>query len=493
MIIFISDLHLTDGTFDYAGMVHDTSAGAYEMFWDDILSIVDANRDEGADVRKIQVVLLGDILELRTTTRWVEADVHPWRENPEEFSQDAFAVLGGIVENILFDDPKKRILRKRFCYLSNKHKEHISARSGLRRLLDRGVDISFVLVPGNHDRMILAGKDDRLRDLIKGVLGWEICGPDNLPGFPDEPRFRQQEIGIVANHGHGMDAVDFYREYLQPTVGDLLPEIVGRLMTHARRLDSVGPDEKKDIVKVIQNFDLVRPTCSQFDWLIKKIKSLESAGADARIAAVNRGLQEVLISTFEDLLGNSEMILDFLYPRVEDKANKLIAVGVAAYLLRNPLVLYYLFFKKETAIKKLLVKILKTIIARLRKEPDKLLVYLRDTVNGINRIMPAKREKGSMEEKYALSLLDRANGSFVLFGHTHDYQICPMGVSREGFYFNTGTWKKTVVKNFTTTGESEFQRWARITYVIFFGKGENKDHVFDLWHGNLQFEEDRDL
>ena len=194
-----------------------------------------------------------------------------------------------------------------------------------------------------------------------------------------------------------------------------------------------------------------------------------------------------------EVLESSEEILDFLYPRVKDKANKLAAVGLAAFFLKDPSVLACLFMKKEAAIKKLLTKIMKAIIARLRAEPEKLLTYLRDTVDHINRILPEKGTKGSKEEAYALSLLDQEAGSFVLFGHTHDYQICPMGIHKDGFYFNTGTWKKTVVKNYSTAWEPEFQRWARMTYVIFFGKGENKDHVFDLWHGNLQFEEDRVL
>ena len=157
MIVFISDLHLTDGTFDHDGMVHDTSAGAYEMFWNDILSIVDANKGDGANVQKIQVVLLGDILELRTTTRWMKARTRPWLENSDELSAEARDVLNEIIKNIIFEDPQTELPRKRTCYLSNKYLDRIDAHNGLRKLLEGNIEVSFVYVPGNHDRMILVG------------------------------------------------------------------------------------------------------------------------------------------------------------------------------------------------------------------------------------------------------------------------------------------------------------------------------------------------
>jgi hypothetical protein len=47
MIVFISDLHLTDGTFDYKDLTdpkqnieHDISVGAFELFWEEIERIV---------------------------------------------------------------------------------------------------------------------------------------------------------------------------------------------------------------------------------------------------------------------------------------------------------------------------------------------------------------------------------------------------------------------------------------------------------------------
>ena len=130
MVIFISDLHLTDGTFDFGSMVHDTSAEAFKMFWDDILRIVEANASEGFNIKKIQVVLLGDILELRTTARWMNVKTRPWSEKPNQLSNDGVNILSEIIDNIIFKDTKNKILRERSYYLSTNFLDLIDKENG---------------------------------------------------------------------------------------------------------------------------------------------------------------------------------------------------------------------------------------------------------------------------------------------------------------------------------------------------------------------------
>ncbi len=485
MVIFISDLHLTDGSFDYDNMVHDTSAEAYKLFWDDILSIVTANKE--AKINKINVVLLGDILELRTTTEWMKVKTRPWMESPEELSAEALAVLNHIISKIIYD-PATRQPRQRTLYLSNLYLDRFDSPTGLSKLiLEKKIDVSFTYVPGNHDRLILVGNNPILRNFITNSLGWKIVGPDTLSDYPNEPRFRCPDLGIIANHGHGVDAIDFYNDYLQPTIGDLLPDIVGRMMTYAREMENLSPAEKKDLVKVVLNLDLVRPTTSQLDWLLQKITSLESNAP----RAVSTCLKEIIIRTLKDLLANADTILDFLYPRIESKIRKFEAIAISSFILQNPAIFLSLFKKKKDVFLGLLKKIVQVAIDKLDKDPKKFVESLDAMAKSINRILPEKKKNINKEENYALELLKEKGCSFVLLGHTHNYEICPLGSNKDGYYFNTGTWKKTVVKNYSLQEISGFQRWARMTYITFFEKGENKDHIFDLWHGNLQFEEDK--
>jgi len=80
-VIFIGDLHLPDETLDYNEdpedpkervISHDISLEAFKLFCDYIFGIVLANPE--AKISEIMVVLLGDIFELRSTTRWVASD-----------------------------------------------------------------------------------------------------------------------------------------------------------------------------------------------------------------------------------------------------------------------------------------------------------------------------------------------------------------------------------------------------------------------------------
>lgn len=499
MIIFISDLHLTDGTFDFGNMFHDTSAGAFRMFWDDILSIVEANISEGSNIKKMQVVLLGDILELRTTVRWMNVKTRPWLEKPNQLSNEAINVLGEIIDNIIFQDIKKKILRERSCYLSNKYLNHVDKKNGLYKLIEkRGIEISFVYVPGNHDRLILDKNAAALHKLIENNLGWIIIPAD--PNLAYESRFMHKNLGIVANHGHKCDFMDFFKDYLQPVPGDLLPDILGRMMNHAKNLKGISPNVQKEIIKVILNIDLVRPSPSAFDWLIDKIRSLENDKGNPQASATIKGLYEVLLNTLKELLKDSEALLNFLYPYIQNRANKLMAVAMSVYFLKDFSVSLHILWKKERALKDLLKKIAENIVRRLEKTPGILLEPLDKLAKEINRILPDKEKKKKSKDEIkdplvqeARKLLRDAGCRYVLFGHTHDFEIRPMDIGENAFYFNTGTWKKSVVKNYPATEVTSFQKWTRMTYVIFFEKGENKDHVFDLWHGNLQFEDDKAL
>ena len=84
---------------------------------------------------------------------------------------------------------------------------------------------------------------------------------------------------------------------------------------------------------------------------------------------------------------------------------------------------------------------------------------------------------------------------YIVYGHSHRYKLIPLITfrnrkSKDTFYFNSGTWKKTTERNLFPEKSSDFQKWTRMTYVTFFSKRENSDHIFDIWHGNLQTEKD---
>ena len=165
MIIFISDLHLTDGTFDYTdeanpdnNIAHDVSSEAFELFWNQIYRIATANEEIG--LNRIILVLLGDILELRSTTKWINDETNPsrsrlWKEHDNNLIEVCRGIIADIEENN--EESLKYICPTKFNQVTNES-------NGLRQLIDSNVEIRVVYVVGNHDRIIAV--DDSLKELI---------------------------------------------------------------------------------------------------------------------------------------------------------------------------------------------------------------------------------------------------------------------------------------------------------------------------------------
>src|SRR5262245_10669768 len=79
MLVIISDLHLSDGP---AGDVHNP--GAFEMFVERLHDLA-ARASWRADdhyrpIERLDVVLLGDVLDIIRSQRWLETGARPWHD-----------------------------------------------------------------------------------------------------------------------------------------------------------------------------------------------------------------------------------------------------------------------------------------------------------------------------------------------------------------------------------------------------------------------------
>lgn len=487
MIIFISDLHLTDGTLDYSDTAgaaqselihHDISVGAFELFWDDICSIVTANPE--AHIRDITVVLLGDILELRSTTRWVASDyengtlkglnARPWREDRTRPSQTCVDIMNAILLHN----------KARLDYLTTRNIQSINPKNGLRKLHENGVSIEFEYVAGNHDSLVIFHQNTPLGDMLSNRLGWKIVkevGTDSPPGT----KFIHDELGIIAEHGHRGDFADFYKNYWEPPLGSLLADTFGRFMYHISTIPPTKQRIKKELTLLGMNFDNVRPSSDGFEWLLGNLP---------KDPATRNELRAVLTNTFEGLTNDIDPIVAFALPRVAERLKN------APWYLKVALAFIGIFVGKGKFLKDSIGKLAAKTIKRLKKEEsadplDSILISLKDK---LNRLMP--KGKGEVESAYirnAQEAIKAPEIKYVVYGHSHQFEISPLQTlgQKRTFYFNSGTWKKTVQKNLCCPECLSFQQWARMTYLIFYNykNQENKDHVFDLWHGNLQFEE----
>lgn len=97
MLVVISDLHLTDGT-----VGQSIPAGAFQIFAHRLRDMaVSASYRGGGGYRpieRIDVLLLGDVLDVIRSARWLGGDARPW-DNPQ--SQAVAAMTARIVGDIL--------------------------------------------------------------------------------------------------------------------------------------------------------------------------------------------------------------------------------------------------------------------------------------------------------------------------------------------------------------------------------------------------------
>src|SRR3954467_12845823 len=104
MLVIISDLHLTDGT---SGEI--ISDSAFRLFRNRISDMAydaswrcDANNQEYyRPVEQMDILLLGDILDMIRTEKWNSAleTIMPWtQERQEEFFQNVEKIVTGILD-----------------------------------------------------------------------------------------------------------------------------------------------------------------------------------------------------------------------------------------------------------------------------------------------------------------------------------------------------------------------------------------------------------
>jgi hypothetical protein len=320
--------------------------------------------------------------------------------------------------------------------------------------------------------------------MITSSLGWTIV-PALGADFPSGTRYVLDPLGIAAEHGHRGDPVDFYNNsYFDPPLGALLPDTFGRLMYHIQRIPPAREDSRRALVQVGMNIDNVRPSADGLNWLLGNIP---------KDPAALRDLRAVFSTGLEELVADADPLFAFLFPRVKDRLRNV------PWYLKAVLAVAGVFKSREKILKDAILKTLRRIVDRLKKEEsaDPLEKILGDLKEKFGGMMPKDKDKDQAPSHYyqnASAEADRPASKFVVYGHSHQFEIVPLKTvgGRKSFYFNSGTWKKTIQKNLYCAGCPDFQQWARMTYLNIYDvdRRENKDHVFDLWHGNLQFKDD---
>jgi hypothetical protein len=444
MLVIISDLHLTDGT---SGST--ISPGAFQLLGERLVDLAcgaSQRRDGGYHpIDRVDLVLLGDVLDVIRSTRWLAARVRPW----DDATAPAFhATVSQIAADIL--------------------RHNAEACGEFRRLAQRGLaipaatrdgrpaDAATQTVPvrihymvGNHDWFFHLPGDNfnTLRRQIAAQLGLATCPDAPFPHEAWEDNELLQTMRrhkVFARHGDVYDPFNFEGDRNASSLGDaVVIELVNRFGVQVER--ELGNDLPASALAGLREIDNIRPLLFIPVWINGL---LERSCPQPAIRQQVKRVWDALADEFLDL------------PFVR-RRDTWCPVDVVDGL--------------QKALK---------FTRRLSVGWSSWIAQWMWSLRGADT---------SSYYQHALGEQDFRNrrARHIVYGHTHTAEVVPLDASyAEGYvlhqaYFNSGTWRRTYEQTRFAATEHEFIAADTLTYLAFFKDDERRGRPYETWSGTL--------
>ena len=449
MLVILSDLHFTDGS---CGAT--VSPGAFSVFVARLREAAAAAswRADGRyrPIERIDLVLLGDILDVTRSARWLSLPgVRPWG-NPHtpQFIDQVTQITTDILCN---NEPSMAVLRGLAC--EGQIEVPTVARPGRPVEDSHGLPVSVRIhyMVGNHDWVFhLSGtRFDGLRQMVVRQMG--LANRPDRP-FPhdvsesEELLQAMRQHRVAARHGDVYDPLSFDGDRDGGSLGEVI--VIELLHRFAIEVGSrLGNELPASTLLGLQELDNVRPLVLIPVWMDGLLeRTCPSPSLRKRI------------KTIWDQLADELLSLDFVRQR-----DALSPLGLVDGLERA------LKFSKRLPVG-----------------------WATSTARWLNRL------RGSPSESYyphALAEPDfrSRRARHLVYGHTHVAESVPLDASyAEGYvlnqmYFNSGTWRRVHRQTQWAPGEHEFIASDVMTYLVFYQGDERKGRPYETWSGALGF------
>jgi len=470
MLIAISDIHFVDGT---AGKhnLHETAFNS--VFLTNIASLA-----KKKDAKVLKILLLGDIIDLIRSTKWLETKIHdrPWGvkglediPTPGEESEtekQCLKILGKVSLKSLDKPEPPNSLPQNTILHQNWKTFRLFREMGARleEQIGRRIPVQIIYVPGNHDRLCNLYPSVR-EELIK-LLGISVA-EGTVEGDPDgkwwfKNHFQDQDHGVFARHGHQFDIWNFgggnfltHEDHLKAAIGDVFTtEFAVKIPWLLNKIRKDHPKVTKEMVESTKDIDNVRPLSAVMEWIYYRIKQEDHSD-------VREAFKKVFNTIVEDLL-NFKMVKQWRSPHTYiDEALRLASSKWLSWLPKSLVAMF---------------------------ETEDLLQLLIGMTGG-----PEEPEKDIYTQAaYNERVWREGNGiKFILYGHTHKplQRALDGEGGREVFYINTGTWRNRIHKTVGLDKAYDFVDLKQMTYSIFYRRDEDTDGKspdtlsFDVWTG----------
>jgi UDP-2,3-diacylglucosamine pyrophosphatase LpxH len=449
MLVIISDLHLTDGT---SG--ETIKSGAFKTFQERLRDLAyDASwrsDDEYRPLEGIDLVLLGDILDVIRSTRWFNApsDVRPWgRQDDPRFSEmvtqitkeiiannkDSLAALKSLHDPIAMNIPPATP-EGRVALVSR----DLNARERV------SVPVRIHYLVGNHDWFyhLEGAAFDEIRKLIVEARGLENSASAPFPHDPAESPLLQKlyrEHSVFARHGDIFDSSNFEQNRDASSMGDaIVIELLDRFGVEVRnRLRGQLPDECESGLKEIDN---VRPLSIIPIW----VDGLISRTCTPELAHEIKQIWNEVVYQF--------LAIDFVRSR-PFASSALLKLG----------------FEISSEVP-------------LAGLSDVAAWFTAKFGGHAASFYPYALHEAAFTQEWV---------KFIVYGHTHHYEIVPLQSLQQGnrsvdqIYINSGTWRPVHELAQFHPGQKHFVGYHVMTFLSFFKNNERKGRAFESWSGAL--------
>lgn len=442
MLVFLSDLHLTDGsseaTSDSDGSGR-TVTDEFRAFFGLLRNIIGKPRI--TKISDVTIVFLGDIFDIIRSDIWLRKQnnmskpVRPW--SMETDSDEANWVLENYVSEIL----DKIIAHNRsvtYCLEEFQHREY-----------KHGVSVRFFYLIGNHDRLInnYASTRKKAADFLR------LENPHAQGLFLCSQPFK--DYHVTARHGDCYDILNFNcKKPDGPSLGDaIVIDLLTRFQETIERELEGGKNQT--LVCKMREIDNVRPLIDIPRWI---------HGA----------------CNFD--CSNERKVLE-IWERIADEFFDIEFVKKYEPLGWNKT------YSPKAVLKFFLLK------SALKLSSELPLTAITKVFG--NNLFSAYMQSidGNSFRKCAHEELEKSEYQYVVYGHTHRVDHVPLGISYvqqkdlvEKVYVNTGTWRKVYELTAFNKRKNEFVGWQVMCFVVFYLENEKeRDKKYEVWSASINY------
>ncbi len=446
MLVIVSDLHLNDGT---AGST--ISSGAFQLLAERLgdMALRASHRADGSyrPIERIDLLLLGDVLDVIRSRRWLEHSVRPW-DDPQspEMHQRVTLITADILSH---NEAGLAVLHS----LAAEGAVRLPPANRMSRpaITDDGqaVEVQIHYMVGNHDWFyhVPGAAYDGLRQTIVDAMG--LANRADMP-FAHDPRESNTLLEmmrrhkVLARHGDIFDPLNFDGDRDTSSLGDaMVIELLSRFSAHVET--QLGADLPVATILGLREIDNIRPRLLVPVWidgLLERTCPQPSMRKD--------------IKRIWDSLADEFLQLPFV--RARDTWSPVDMVDGLERALK---------FSRRLSV---------GWASRIAQW----LYELRGAASG-------------SYYQHAIAEQDFRNrrAKHIVYGHTHHAETVPLDASyAEGYvlnqvYFNSGTWRRVHEPAQMSPGEHEFIATDAMTYLAFYQGDEREGRPYETWTGAL--------